>query len=385
MTAVSDLVVARSQVTIRTEIYASLAADGVTVQGLDESHILRALPEWFSGFVSTSIEPDRVRLTQAGFLSEAVKLTDRPGWMYLLSQDFFSITPDPAVATQGVFIVTAAVTAGASTIPTGAFIVRYGAGSAQRLFTNSEGFTPVPGSFVDVPMIAQEAGSGGNIPTNTTLSLVTAYPGLTVTNPGVGSTNTWITLRGRDAETLVSIKSRCEGQWAALSYDVPSERWARIIREAFEAAGQTNPITRIFVDDTNPYGPGSVAVYMAREAGPATTEDVALVDAYVEPRYRVGGGPFKSLAAGVYVLFVDGTIKGPSDSGAALAQAAVVLDNLEVTFAITGTKVYKQPIETALFQGVTGAINVILTIPEETTIPQGSLVDFQVGSLAVIP
>jgi hypothetical protein len=214
---------------------------------------------------------------------------------------------------------------------------------------------------------------------------VTAYPGLSVTNPVVAGTQTWITRRGRDAEALVSLKTRCDERWADLSFDATAERFARIIRDAFEADDQTNPITRIYVDDTNPDGPGSVWVYMARDATPATADDVLLVDAYVTPRWGAGHGPFASFAAAVLTITITGTIKGPSNSASALTQASAALDALAPTYAIGGAIVYAEQVRSALMAGVTGALNVTLTLAEETTITAGSIVAFSIGTLTVTP
>jgi hypothetical protein len=160
----------------------------------------------------------------------------------------------------------------------------------------------------------------------------------------------------------------------------------RIIRDAFEAAGQTNPITRIYVDDTNPDGPGSVWVYMARDLLPATAEDIDLVDAYVVPKWRAGGGPFASKAAAVTTITVDGLIKGPTNASVALTQASAALTALAPTYAIGGDTVYVHQIEKALGNGVTGAQNVVATSPAtDQAITPGSIVEFVIGTLAVIP
>ncbi len=384
MTDFSELVIARSQVTIRTEIYTSLADEGVTIQGLQPTSLLKALPEIFAQ-IEADAEQSRVDMTYAAFPSGAVQLTTRPGWMHLHATDFFQITPDPALETLGQMRITATSAAASSTIQTGQLVIRYGSGASQRLYTNTEGFTPIPGSYVDVAMTAQVAGAAGNIGNNATLYLVTAYPGLSATNPPVTGTQTWITRRGRDAEALVSIKQRCDERWADLSFEVSSQRFARIIRDAFEASGETNPIVRIYVDDTNPDGPGSVWVYMARDGTTATADDVTLVDAYVTPRWRTGGGPFKSYAASTLTITLDGTIKGPSNSATALTQASAALSALAPTYAIGGDKVYREQVESALFTGVTGAKNVILTIDEETDIPAGSIVEFAIGTITVTP
>jgi hypothetical protein len=182
---------------------------------------------------------------------------------------------------------------------------------------------------------------------------------------------------------MVSLKARCDARWADLSFDVSSERFARIIRDAFEAAGETNPITRIYVDDTNPDGPGSVWVYMARDSTPATAADVVLVDAYVTPRYKAGSGPFASKAAAVLTITIDGTIQGPTNEAAALVQASAALSALAPTYAIGGDVVTYSQVHNALYDGVTGATQVTLSLDQETAITPGSIVEFSIGTLSV--
>lgn len=383
MTDLADLVVARSQVTIRTTIYTSLAANGVTVEGLQPSSLLRALPEVFSQ-IEADAEPIRVNLAWAGFPSGWVNLST-PGWGELCASDFYQITRDPALETLGKFRITATSTASSATIGTGKLTVRYGAGSSQKLYTNTEAFAPVPGSYVEVAMTAQVAGAAGNIGNGATLYLVTAYPGLSATNPALTGTQTWITRRGKDAESMVSLKARCDERWADLSFDVSSERFARIIRDAFEAADETNPITRIYVDDTNPDGPGSVWVYMARDSAPATLADLALVDAYVTPRYKAGSGPFASKAAVVLTITIDGVIEGPTSEATALTQASAALDALAPTYVIGGDVVTYSQVHNALYDGVSGAAQVTLTLAQETIITPGSIVAFVIGTLTVTP
>lgn len=381
--SLETLVIARSQIVIRTEIYTSLADDGVTIEGLQEDALLRALPEVFADLEAQG-EAARVSLTYAAFPSGAVQLTTQPGWMVLHASDFFQITRDPSLSTLGQMRVTATAGASGSTIATGDLVVRYGAGSAQILYTNTEGFTPIPGSFVDVAMSAQVAGTTGNIGNNATLALVTAYPGLSVTNPPVSGTQTWITRRGRDEEALVSLKDRCDARWADLSDDAPSERFMKMIRKAFEAIEETNPITRIHVDDSNPDGPGSVWVYMARDSAPATADDVILVDEYVTPRWAAGHGPFASFAATVLTITVSGSIKGPLSSSTALTQASAALAALAPTYSIGGDTVFVHQIERALGNGVTGAKNVVID-GIDTPIPPGTIVEFAIGTIAVTP
>ena len=383
-TDLSTLVVARSQVTIRTGIFTDLDSYEVDIEGLSTTHILRAIPEIVSR-IEADGEAAKVNIAKGAFLSTASTLTSAPGWMYLLAEDYYDLTADPAVATLGKFRFAYAAAA-ASTIGVGGMVVRYGVGTAQRLYTNTEPFTPVPGSTVDVPMTAQVAGAAGNIGNNATLALVTAYPGLTATNPPIAGSSSWITTRGRDVEALPVLADRCRARWADLAEGTAAEKFARLVRLAFTSQGLTNPITRIYVDDTNPLGPGSVRIFLATDSGPASVGDVAIVQAYIEDRWAVGQGAFVAAAASTLSIAVTGTIKGPTDSASALVQASAALLALEPTYAIGGAVVYLEQIRSALLTGTTGAVNVTLTAPSaDTTITAGAIVSFTPVTLSVVP
>ena len=313
--------------------------------------------------------------------------------MYLLAEDFYQITADPAVATVGKFRIAATAAASGSTVQIGGLVVRYGSGATQVLYSNTEPFTPVLGSTVDVTVAAQVAGAAGNIGNNATLALVTAYPGLSVTNPVIGSTGTWITTRGQNVEALPKLAQRCYERWADLAEGTSAERFARLVRLAFTSAGLTNPITRIYVDDSNPLGPGSVELHLATDAGPASGDEVTRVQNYIHHptdstlrRWSTGQGTLQASAAGTLAIPVTGTIKGPADSASALVQASAVLAALAPTYAIGGAVVYLEQIRAALLYGVTGAVNVTLTLPAgDTTITAGAIVSFTPVTLSVVP
>jgi hypothetical protein len=66
-------------------------------------------------------------------------------------------------------------------------------------------------------------------------------------------------------------------------------------------------------------------------------------------------------------------------------QASAALLALEPTYPLGGTVVYAESIRSALYTAVTGAVNVTLTLAEETAISPGSIVAFVIGDLEVVP
>ncbi len=387
MTTLATLLTARTSNAILAAIYAEMATAGVSVEGLQTTSILRALPDILARLQSEG-ESARVALTNSGYIQGAEAMTGAlVGYLDLLGEDFFQLPRDPATFTVGPMMVAAQSSASGSTISTGDFVIAYGSGSVQVLFTNTEGFTPNPGGdAVEVEMTAQVSGVSGNIATGATLKLITAYPGLSVTNPAVSGTATWITSRGRDRESQKSYATRIRARWADLGPQTTSERFATLVRYAFTSLDLTNPITRLYVDDTNPLGPGSVALYLATDSGPASADEIEIVDDYVTPRWAAGAGPIAFYAAGTLSLTVSGQIKGPTNETTALEQAQAALDALAALYPIGGTTVYLEQIRTALMNTVTGSLNVTLSTPAtDTAIPAGSIVGLTLGTMTVVP
>jgi hypothetical protein len=386
MTTLSSLLTARTSSAILASFYTEMDAAEVSLEGLQTTSILRALPDIVARNQASG-EDARLALTAGGYLTGAEGLSGAlTGYLDLLGEDFFQLYRDPAINTIGMMRITAGTGAGTSTIGTGDLVVAYGFGATQVLFTNTEGFTPIVGSSVAVTMRAQLPGVAGNIATGSTLKLITAYPGLSVTNPAITGQSTWITTRGKERESQASYARRIRARWADLGPATVAERFALLVRYAFTSAGLSSPITRIYPDDTNPLGPGSAKVYLATDSGPASVADVARVQAYIQPRWAVGAGPFLASAAAVYTIAITGTIKGPTSESTAQDQAAVVLANLESLYPIGGTTVYLEQIRSALLVGVTGAVNVVLSAPAiDTPIPAGSIVSFTPITLTVAP
>jgi len=378
VTDLSEVLVARSQVVIRTGIYADLAAAEVPIGGLQATSLLRALPE-ITAALEASGEAARVQVTKGGYISGAESLS-APEWLNLLGEDFFALDRDAAVRTAGTFRITASATASATTIGTGKLIVR--AGTVR--FESIEPFAPLPGGSVNVRVRAQVAGIAGNIATGATLVLVTSYPGLTATNPAVSGGTSWITTRGRNAESQKSYGARLRARWADLAPQTTEERFAALVRAAYTSAGLTPVVTRVWADTSNPLGPGSVALYLATDTAPASAEDVALVEAYVGPRWASGAGRFRCYAATVYEIAVTGTIKGPSSETTAIAEATAALDALASTYPMGGATAYLEQRRAAPMAAVAGAVDVVL-VGQDEAIPPGGIVAFAPISLQVIP
>jgi hypothetical protein len=151
--------------------------------------------------------------------------------------------------------------AGPHTIATGAFVATVG---GLKFVTLAGGTLPLNGSLsLDVRAVGP--GAKYNVPSGTISQLVTSYPSVTVDNPAIGTTGTWITVQGADAESDAAAKIRAAAKWATLSTGSPPSAYL------FWALSQAG-VTRAAVDDGNPDGPNTVRVYIDNAGMVATLQ-----------------------------------------------------------------------------------------------------------------
>lgn len=247
------------------------------------------------GFKTTSWGSGGLGLTVANFLadficqSRAVTNEIAKGallryasltWAKARAYSDYDELPTPAVRTVGRFRLTSS--AGAPPYTRSARSVWVTTSGGLR-YVNTAGFTLASGgsSYVSVEFEAEYAGAAYNIPVGSTLSLVSAMPGVTVTNPEHANSD-WITTDGADEQSVESLVQQCVDKWATRSWQTPAQAydyWAR----------QASPlVTRVFVDDQNPDGPGTLRVYIAGSAGGISDAGViAAVDAVMQARRSI--------------------------------------------------------------------------------------------------
>jgi hypothetical protein len=135
------------------------------------------------------------------------------------------------------------------------------------------GTVPVSGT-VDLTFQAEVAGLSRNVANNTITTMNTALAGVTCNNPPLPS-GTWITTLGVDEEADSVLQTRNRAKWGVLAYDTPAAGYE------YMALTADTDIARVGVDDSNPRGPGTINVYIARATGIATGADVSTVQAYI--------------------------------------------------------------------------------------------------------
>ena len=197
--------------------------------------------------------------------------TAEGAWLDLLAASQYDETRQPAEFAAGTVRLTDGG-GGPHTIAAGDLYVATSSGLRYR---NTTGGTLALGGTLDLSFRAEFAGSAYNVANGAISELVTALSTVTVSNPAVGSSGTWITTLGSDAESDASFRARCRSKWGALSTGSPK---AAYVYWALSQSG----VTRASVDDANPDGPGSLRVYVDSSGAVAATQS------YIDARSPVG-------------------------------------------------------------------------------------------------
>lgn len=213
-------------------------------------------------------------LAQAGFAVLAAAMTDEngveiPDWLDLISVNFFQETRATAQTTVGTIVLT-----DTSGSPTTISIGQLWAQTPEgKRFNNTTGGTLAANGTLSLSWQAESPGSSYNVPNNTITQLATPIPGISVNNPP--GTGTWITTSGTDAQSNASLLQQCLTKWASLG--TGSNRDAYV----YWAKKVAPTITRVYPQTDNPFGPGTVRLWVANDAGIATSGELAAIRDYI--------------------------------------------------------------------------------------------------------
>lgn len=197
-------------------------------------------------------------------------------YLSLIATYWYQITPISAQNTVGEILITSSPTAGSTTFAVGDIIIsdQPNGTAGANTYTNTEGGTLGPDATLLVEFKADIAGASANIPPNTTLYLWTAgFVGLTVTNPVVAATSTWITSPGVDQESAARLATRCLLKWSALTYGNTDGAYK------FWAMTALPTLTRLEMLDAP--GDGTVTLVGANALGPISGADITTIEDYV--------------------------------------------------------------------------------------------------------
>jgi hypothetical protein len=217
---------------------------------------------------------------------------------------------------------------------------------------------------------ARLPGSAGN-------GVVAAGQGAIVQGPaGLNFTDdptVFLVSPGRDAESDEDALTRAQGRWGTLSSVLTASGWLFVL--ATPEVGGVPTITRVFVDDANPFGPGSVGIALANAAGAALPSEVAAAQAQAAKYTIAGMGPVVLSSAAELDVPVIAVLKTDGTNPNAAAQGAAALATLGP--ALAGNTLYLDAIIAALM-GVAGVDNVAsLSLTTDVQRPSAGVIVLQ--------
>ena len=239
-----------------------LRAHGFPVSSWQSGSKQRTMIEAFAELASEELLVAN-ELARAGLLPLSTG-----GWLTLLADSHYDEDRFEAKKTVGKIQLADAESTGPHVIGIDEMVISDADG---RRFRNITGGTLTLAGNLELQFEAEVAGSDGNVEDETITVVVDGPPGVTVTNLA-----DWIITAGANEESDPSLQERCRTKWAGLGVNGPAEAYVNWAREADSA------VTRVFVDDTNPDGPGTLTVYIAGDDGAVTGPVVTAVTNYIE-------------------------------------------------------------------------------------------------------
>lgn len=217
-------------------------------------------------------------------------------WLKLYARSQYQEEKHGAVATKGTCRLSDSG-AGPHTFTAGQL---WATTSTGKRFFNSTAGTLTENGTLDLEFTAELPGAAHNVGNGEISALVTAIPGVSISNPNPG-TGLWITTQGVDEETDEAFRARCKAKWATLG--------AGASKAAYEywATTASAQVTKTLVR-ASPTVPGEVDLYLAGPAGAVAAEVVTAVEGYVTPRMPLGV-TLNCASAEALVVELAGTVK----------------------------------------------------------------------------
>jgi uncharacterized phage protein gp47/JayE len=200
-------------------------------------------------------------------------------WLTLLAKSHYDLTRYPAAFAQGTVRVAIASGNPGQTIQPGQLWIKTPSG----LLYNSVNPAPVvigAGSSAVIQFKAESPGSTYNVAIGTGLTLVTPLPGMTATFEDTGD-GTWLTVQGADEESDTNLKTRCRTRWATVGVQKTRDAYLFL---TMNVPGLSTQPDRVYIDDQNPRGPGTVDVWFAGPGGPLPAPDATAIATYLTDR-----------------------------------------------------------------------------------------------------
>lgn len=272
-------------------------------------------------------------------------------WLSLKSRSDFDNERIAAVATRVKMTLSDPLSVGPITVVTSQLVAKDPAGATYR---NIEGGTIPLGGSLTIQFDAEVPGSSDPA----SLELTTPLAGISAERATVDP----IVRPGAAAEGDERLRTRNRSKWATQAYAEPADAYI-----AWALAASPS-ITRAFVDDQNPRGPGTLDIYCAGPSGPVPGPVLVTVIDYIEGNVdgisrRPLASDVQAFSAGSASVSITGTLYvSPSYSLTATRDTVyAAITALLETLPVGGTVLLAELYETIM--NVAGVTNVHLTAP----------------------
>jgi uncharacterized phage protein gp47/JayE len=283
-------------------------------------------------------------------------------WLSLLSTSTFDNTRIAAVAAQVKMTLSDPLSVGPTTIVVSQLVAKDQNAATYR---NITGGTLAAAGSLELTFEAEVPG----IASPSTLTLTTPLAGITAVISPVDP----ITRPGANAESDPRLQTRNKAKWSTLAYAAPADAYV-----AWALAASPS-VTRAWVDDLNPRGPGTLDLYVAGPSGSVPGGVLTTILSYIEGGVdgiyrRPLGSDLDVLSATSASVSVTGTLYVQTAYSTTVVRDAVYaaiteyMQALPVGGAVKLAKLYD------VIMGVQGVNNVHLTAPTaDTTVAAGSV------------
>jgi hypothetical protein len=358
------LLASRSKDVILDDLLVKAHAAGLRARGWDSKRIGRVMLEIEAQTVE-AWEKARVAIARGGYLGDDVN-GPFGAWLDLVALGWFQELRGEALTCEGRMVLTEFADDSLHVIEPGALTAVFGPELANPLrYTNVDGGTLPKGGTLALTFRSESSGAAYNVPPGAVSFLNTPIQGVSIANPADPVSGTWITRAGADPESDASLRAKCRDKWGSLGAagNLAAVRYR--IRKAAELFALS--ISRFRVRDDNPNGPGSVDVYLANPAGPASAAEVKAVRGYLASLKALGTGPLRCFPATLLKVPLVASLRNATNPNA-LPEAIQRLVALQSDYPL-GEPLYRARLIDELVDVPSGTIDARLVSPAKDVLP----------------
>lgn len=241
---------------------------------------------WHSGSTARTIlakdsEANEDLAASVQALAKGAYLSSAEGpWLDLWMEELYDLERDKGQVAQHSVNLFDGANAGPFTIVPGQLVVSTATGLR---FSNVAGGTLPLGGTLTLAFAAEQRGTAYNVAVGAINLLLTSLPGVSVTNPDLGSGSS-VTTQGKNVESASDARARAKLRWGTLGSGAVADSY-----ELWATQASAN-VTRA-LPKPDPAVAGGVLVLLAGPAGPVDTGvggTVDVVNAALQPRVPLG-------------------------------------------------------------------------------------------------